>query len=219
MKVRTPPASGSIALPTDDAQKLFAPSAERNAPAIADLIRDIKPDTGTVLEIASGTGQHVVAFAAMTPELIWQPSEVAQDRIESIKSYVRDGPLTNINDPVLLNATHPGWGDVSQRMNLIVLSNLLHLISDEETETLFAEAALALSERGKFLVYGPFKRSGRLISAGDETFDASIRKHDPETGYKDDAWIKKIAAQAGLSFTMAKEMPAHNLALVFSRTP
>ena len=102
-------------------------------------------------------------------------------------------------------------------MDLISLSNLLHLISMSEAETLIMEAATALSQVGRLFFYGPFKRSGELISQGDIKFDSSIRASAPATGYKDDQWVISQARQNGLILAKTIEMPANNLALVFQK--
>ena len=102
-------------------------------------------------------------------------------------------------------------------MDLITLANLLHLISEGEATKLIAESAKALKPNGKLFLYGPFRRKGKLTSEGDASFDASIRASDPETGYKDDGWVKDTAQKNSLTFHQAVEMPANNLALVFAK--
>lgn len=217
MTTRKPPSTASIALVTDVDGKLYAPSAARNAADLSAVIEAIAPPKGEALELASGTGQHIVAFAIAMPELYWQPTEVESTRLNSIKAYVRESGLSNITTPFILNATQVGWSNTVAPKNLISLANLLHLISDHEATTLISEAGKALTVGGKLVLYGPFKRSGKLISDGDVTFDASIRSADPEIGYKNDATIKSIAKNAGLTLDHAVEMPANNLALVFSK--
>lgn len=217
MNIRKPPSTASIATETDGTGKLHAPSAARNTNAICASIKSIAPPTGDALEIASGTGQHIVALAAAMPHIRWQPTEVAANRIASIQAYLDDTALPNIAPPIMLNATNEGWNTAVSPKNLITLSNLLHLISEAEATTLISEAAKALVPDGKLFLYGPFKRDGKLISEGDMNFDASIRASDPEMGYKDDNWVKATAQKNGLILDQAIDMPANNLALVFTR--
>jgi hypothetical protein len=217
MTSRTPPKTASIATKDSNSDKLFAPSAQRNAEPITQAIKSIAPKTGEALEIASGTGQHIVALAAALPELHWCPSEIDPIRRASIEAYVNDAKSKNIALPTALNATKKGWSETMPPKALVTLVNLLHLISEPETETLISEAAKTLSNNGKLFLYGPFKRDGVLVSEGDANFDASIRENDPETGYKDDAWVKSVAAKNGLSLNQTLEMPANNLALVFTK--
>jgi hypothetical protein len=218
MNIRKPPSTANIATQTDKTGKLHAPSAARNANAICAVLKSIAPTAGTALEIASGTGQHIVTFAAAMPDITWHPTEVAANRIASIQTYLDDAALPNITPPIMLNATSEGWGTETFPKTLITLSNLLHLISKAEANTLISEAAKALAPDGKLFLYGPFKRGGELVSEGDMTFDASIRASDPETGYKDDNWVKLTAKNHGLILDQAIEMPANNLALVFRKT-
>ena len=212
MPVRSVPGMASVAAAQDG--KLFAPSAARNSGAICDLLADVAPPRGRALELASGTGQHVTAYAARLPGLMWQPSEVEETRRASIRSHAEEAGLANVAPPVDLDATAPGWGTDHSGQDLIVLVNLLHLISEGEARTLIREAATALAPGGRFLVYGPFMRAGELISEGDRAFHASLTAHDPETGYKDDFDVIDWLHAAGLDLLQAVEMPANNLALV-----
>ncbi|MCO4824369.1 MAG: DUF938 domain-containing protein [Amylibacter sp.] len=217
MAIRPPAPTASIAIDADKSGKLHAPSAARNAADLCATVQSFAPSSGNALEIASGTGQHIVTFAATMPNIHWQPSEVETSRLASIKAYRAESGLTNIAAPITLNATQSGWGKTVPPKDLITLANLLHLISATEAETLIVEAAKALNPNGKQALYGPFKREGILTSSGDETFDANLRAHDPETGYKDDAWIKATATTAGLIQSQAHEMPANNLLLIFQK--
>ena len=219
MTFRTPPPNASIATKTEGSKKLFAPSAERNESAICDVLKAINLKQGNALELASGTGQHIVILAKAMPNIQWQPTEVDPDRIASIQAYIDESNCSNISNPLLLNAIQSSWSTKLYPMDLISLSNLLHLISISEAETLIAEAATALSQRGRLFLYGPFKRSGKLISQGDIEFDKGIRASAPDTGYKDDQWVISQVTQNGLALAQTIEMPANNLALVFQKEP
>ena len=219
MTHRVPPPNASIANKTEGSKKLFAPSAERNAHAICAALKTIAPEQGNALELASGTGQHIVTLAKAMTNIQWQPTEVDPDRIASIQAYIDESNCSNITNPLLLNATQSSWSTKLYPMDLISLSNLLHLISISEAETLIAEAATALSQGGRLFLYGPFKRSGKLIIQGDIEFDKGIRASAPDTGYKDDQWVISQVTQNGLALAQTIEMPANNLALVFQKEP
>lgn len=196
-----------------DGSKLFAPSAARNAGPMADFIAQHVPGKGNALEIASGTGQHVTAFATQMPGIHWQPSDIDAERLRSIDAYAAERGLGNVAAAVILNATQPGWAARYAGKDLIVLINLLHLISETEARTLIHEAAMALAPGGAFVFYGPFRRDGALTSEGDQTFDAQLRDADPAIGYKDTREIAEWLSDAGLK-AEAFEMPANNLAYV-----
>jgi len=217
MPIRSVPGTASVA--SSKGGKLFAPSAANNMAPLCDLLEQVAPTQGYALEIASGTGQHVVGYAARLPSLIWQPTEVAAERRASIDAYANEAGLDNILAARELDATSPGWGSKLDRLQgLIMLSNLLHLISEDEARTLIAEAATALSLNGQLVIYGPFMRNGTLTSAGDTAFHASLTANDPETGYKDDIETIGWLQSAGLDLVQAVEMPANNLALVSKKT-
>ncbi len=208
---QTLPQNASVATP-DDHGRLFAPAAERNAEAITAVLQHHGPSTGTALEIASGTGQHVTAFATALPDLIWQPSEIDAARRDSIMAWV--GNTGNILPVIALDATDPNWSSTHHGYDLILNVNLLHLISTPEARTLITEAALALAPGGRLILYGPFLRDGEATSEGDARFDASLRESDPEIGYKDDFDVIDWLHEVGLGLVDVVEMPANNLSLV-----
>lgn len=216
MQIRVPPSNASIATP-DESGKLFAPSAARNSKDLCDLVASNVPATGQALEIASGTGQHIVALAKAMPAIQWQPSEVDPVRLRSIEAYLLEGALSNVSTPIALNATQSGWGGSIAPKDLILVTNLLHLISEREVTTFLEESAYALTEGGRLFLYGPFKRDGELTSEGDAKFDADIRASDPEIGYKDDRWVQAASKKVGLSLFDTHEMPANNLVFIFQK--
>lgn len=207
------PDSASVAHSDADG-RLFAPSAERNAEVILDLVARHAPAEGRALELASGTGQHVVRLARHLPGLHWQPSDADPARLASIAAYAAEAKAGNIAAPVLLDATAPGWAAEHGQNDLILLVNLLHLISTAEAEVLIAEAGQALAPGGVLILYGPFMRAGVLTSEGDRAFHASLTAQDPEIGYKDDAAILALLEAAGLARIDTAEMPANNLAFI-----
>ncbi len=194
--------------------RLNAPAAERNAGAITKLICQYAAATGTALEIASGTGQHVVAFASALPGLTWQPTEIDAGRRHSINAWANEAKLPNLSPALALDATTPGWGRQHRGHDVIVLINLTHLISAPETRAIMGEVAQALTPGGRFFLYGPFLRGGVATSQGDKTFDASLRAKDPEIGYKDTGDIRDWLQMAGLEVIRMEEMPANNLMFI-----
>ncbi|MFC3613662.1 DUF938 domain-containing protein [Lutimaribacter marinistellae] len=208
------PPQASVAEKTEGA-KMSAPAAERNSGALSDLLSEVAPLSGRVLELASGTGQHVATWARRFPSLHWQPSEPDAERRASIDAWAEG--VQNVAPAIDLDAARKGWAEEHAGQDLIVLVNLLHLISEAETAILIAEAARALNPGGRFLVYGPFMRAGELTSHGDARFDATLRAQDPEIGYKDDFDMIDLMQNAGLEMALVVEMPANNLALIAER--
>lgn len=209
----TLPPSASVAQASEGA-KLFAPSAARNADALCKMVAQYAPAQGEALEIASGTGQHVVTYAAALPRLQWQPTEIDAERRASIDAYVAETGITNVAPAMPLNATQPGWSVNTPDKDLILLSNLLHLISETDARTLIDEAAKALSGTGTLILYGPFMREGQLTSEGDAKFDAELRAADPAIGYKDTLDITAWLGDVGLTEIKQQPMPANNIAFI-----
>lgn len=207
------PPTASVAVPAAGV-KLYAPAAERNVDALCNMLRVHAPKTGRALEIASGTGQHIVAFAATLPDLHWQPSEPDTARRASIDAYVAEAGLTNVAPAIALDATQPGWHRAHADLDLILLANLLHLIPDVAVQRLMTEAASALAQGGVLMLYGPFRRDGALTSPGDITFDAELRAADPAIGYKDTIDMASWLGDVGLSPSDPVEMPANNLVII-----
>jgi SAM-dependent methyltransferase len=214
MTAKLPP-SASIATGTENG-KLNAPSAERNADAIAELVTRIAPKSGHALEIASGTGQHIVRFARTLPGLIWTPSEVAKERRASIRAYRSEAGLANLAAPLHLDACQPGWSRSVPAQDLIITVNLLHLISEPAAKTLIREAAQTLRPGGVLMLYGPFLRSGKTTSDGDARFHGELQSADPKIGYKDRDDVLAWAQASGLVHREIIDMPANNLALIFT---
>ena len=210
------PDTASVAVSQGDG-RLFAPSAERNSAPIVNLIKRIAPEPGNALEIASGTGQHIVQLALSLPNIIWSPSDVEGERLKSISAWVESENLLNIKPPIYLDATETGWAKSLPKYNFILLVNLLHLISWDETETLISELSIALKTKGIALVYGPFMRNGQLISEGDKNFHTSLIQTDPDIGYKNDLEMLTLFSNSGLVHLETVEMPANNAAFVLQK--
>ena len=194
--------------------RLNAPSAVRNAGPIVELVRKVAIKSGNALEIASGTGQHVVKLADALPFLNWQPSDVDATRLKSIRSWSDNQDLTNLKPPCLLDATTEGWAEDYHDQDLILLVNLLHLISIEETKILVKEVSKALTPGGLGIIYGPFMRSGELITKSDKEFHHSLINTDPDLGYKNDVDMLNLFDEAGLVHLSTNKMPANNLAFI-----
>ena len=210
---RSLPSSASVANDIGGA-KMHAPAAERNVDALTRLLAEHGPQKGKALELASGTGQHVVAFARAFPNINWQPSEFDPIRLASINAYVAEADLGNVRKAVHLNAAQSGWKSRFSSRDLILLINLLHLISRDQAATLITEAIGSIGPTGRFVLYGPFMRDGDLTSDGDARFNAQLTEADPQIGYKDDRQVEAWLEAAGAGQITRVEMPANNLAFI-----
>ena len=197
--------------------RLYSPSAERNCSAIVELILKNIPKYGQALEIASGTGQHVIQLGSQFSNISWQPSDMDKLRIESIKSWMSENMNQNIKPPCYLDATKVGWSVKHPKQNFILVINLLHLISLNQTKILLSEAFKSLAPAGFLMIYGPFMRNGKLTSEGDINFHKNIREHDINLGYKNDIGLLKLFLKLGFVIVKIVEMPANNLGFIVKK--
>jgi len=194
-----------------------APSAERNKQVILEVLERVLPARGLVLEIGSGTGQHVAHFAAALPNLTFQPSEMEVARHDSIRAWVGHGQLANVRPPIAIDVTQQPW-PVSMA-DAIVCINVIHISPWEATLGLMRGAGEVLPPGGVLVTYGPYRREGRHTAPSNEEFDAWLKARDPRWGVRDLEAVAEVARQSGLELEEAIAMPANNLSLLFRRGP
>jgi SAM-dependent methyltransferase len=195
--------------------KRWSPSAERNKGPILDVLARVLPRRGRVLEIASGTGQHVMHFADALPDLAWQPSDPDAELRESIAVRVREEGRANVADPIDLDVTQLPWP--VQSADAVLAINMIHIAPWAATLGL-VEGAKALLSAGQVLfLYGPYRRFGGHTSASNAEFDRDLRARDPEWGLRDMEAVTDVAARAGFDLAETVAMPANNFSLVFKR--
>jgi len=195
--------------------KWSTPSAERNKDPILDVLARVLPRRGVMLEIASGTGQHVVHFAKTFSDLTWQPSDPDAELRESIALRIREEQRSNVNSPIDLDVTKLPWP--LQTADAVVAINLIHVAPWSATLALFEGARALLSAEHVLFLYGPYRRFGLHTSESNAQFDLDLRAHNPEWGLRDLEAVSDIAAGAGFVLTETVEMPANNFSLIFKR--
>jgi len=194
---------------------MHSPAAERNKGPIAEVLGRVLPATGLVLEIAGGSGQHVVHFARALPQLQWQPSEADPALLEAMTARVQRAALANLRAPLALDVCARPWP--VREAEAIVCLNLLHIAPWPVTEALLDGAAAVLGAGALLYVYGPFRRAGRHTAPSNAAFDADLRARDPRWGVRDLEAVEAAARGAGLDLAQILAMPANNLSLVFTR--
>ena len=201
-------------MPSQD-QKLSSPSALRNRGPISDLLRHVLPETGTVLELASGSGEHVIHFATLFPNLIWQPSDPSPEARASIEQWMKTEATTNVLPPLELDASSQIWP--IERADAMIAINMVHISPWTATQGLLKGASQLLPTGGTLVLYGPYRREGQPLVASNADFDASLRARNPEWGIRLLEDVASTAGQSGLALTSVTEMPANNLCVVFTR--
>ncbi|MFW6051324.1 MAG: DUF938 domain-containing protein [Myxococcota bacterium] len=202
-------------MPSVDDVRRHAPATARNREPILGVLRRVLPDGGTVLEVASGTGEHACFFAAALPELEWQPSDPDPAARASIAAWAADAGLANLRHPLALDAaTHP-WP--VGRADAVVCINMIHIAPWSACEGLMRGATRVLPDGGVLVTYGPYRIDGVHTAPSNEAFDASLRSRDPTWGVRDVADVARIADEAGLRLEERIPMPANNFSLVFRK--
>jgi SAM-dependent methyltransferase len=202
----------SDVLPDD---RIVSPSAERNKGPIAEVLMRLLPERSDVLEVSSGTGQHVVHFAQAMPHIRWQPTERDADSLKSIARWLEQTPLSNVNAPIQLDVHDRAWPVVE--VAAVVCLNMIHIAPPSATEALLRGAARVLRSGGILFLYGPYRRAGRHTSASNEAFDQLLRAQNPDWGVRNLEDVALLAASEGLELQEIKDMPANNFAIVFSK--
>lgn len=198
----------------DDA--LTAPAVARNRDPILSVLRRVLPASGTVLEIAAGTGEHAVHFAAALPGLTWQPTDPDDAALRSIAAHRALAHLPNLSPPLRLDAAAPDWPVT--RADAMVSINMVHISPWAATLGLLAGARRVLPEGGVLVLYGPYREADVPTAPSNEDFDASLKARDPAWGLRDRDAVVAAAAAQQLTFVERIAMPANNLILVFHRT-
>ncbi len=194
--------------------KRHAPAAERNREPLLAVLRRVLPARGTLLEVASGTGQHAVFFAAALPELVVQPTDPSDEQRASIAARVEEARLPNLRAPLALDARDPEWP--LRRADAVLCVNMFHVAPLTAAAGLFAGAARVLPVGGVLATYGPHREGGRHTSQGNEAFDRSLRDQHPDLGLRDvESELVPLAAAAGFALAERVPMPANNLTLVW----
>jgi SAM-dependent methyltransferase len=203
--------------------RLDAAAFHRNeAPIRAVMARLLAGKQGDVLEAGSGTGQHVVAFARQHPDIVWWPSDVHDQHLNSIAAWRVQAALPNLRPPQRIDLADPAWsvapveGTAPGPLLAIFCANVVHIAPWRVAEGLFTGAARLLRPDGLLVLYGPFKRGGKHTALSNAVFDTSLRDANPEWGVRDVADLERLGAGVGLALREIVEMPSNNLILVFA---
>jgi Protein of unknown function (DUF938) len=192
-----------------------APAAARNREPIAQVLADELPAVGTVLEVASGTGEHVLHFAAKFPQLHWQPSDPDADARASISAWSADSGLGNIAAPLALDAAQRDWP--ISKADAVVCINMAHISPLTASEGLVRAAGEMLPAGAPLIFYGPWLEEGVETAASNLEFDTWLKVRNPAFGLRPVSWMDGLAASRGLRRTRRVAMPANNIMLIYRK--
>ena len=193
----------------------YTPATVRNRDFILDVLRDVLPTTGVVLEVASGSGEHVIHFARNLPSLVFQPSDPEPDALLSVAAWVKVARVTNVRAPIVLDASQSFWPIASA--DGIICINMVHISPWEATVGLIRGAAAILPPGSPLYLYGPYKRQGFATAPSNQAFDRNLRDRNRTWGLRNLEAVAAVAQSVGFSVPTITEMPANNLSVVFRR--
>lgn len=203
-------------------KRQFSEACERNKQAIYEKIRPFMLKQETLLEVASGTGQHAVFMAALFPDLKWQPSNLDRRQVESVEEWMKASPSPNILPPVQLDACQNCWpveqddyagGEITAIFN----ANMIHISPWEVCLGLMAGAGRILPPKGQLILYGPYKVNGRHTASSNQKFENWLKSKNPDFGVRDIGEVVVVAEQNGLDHRESYEMPANNFLQLFEK--
>ncbi len=198
----------------------FSPAADRNKQAILDVLRQVLPEQGRAMEIASGTGQHVAWFARHLPPWTWQPTDADAPALNSIEARIAQEQLANVRAPLLLDVLSQVWLPEDMALfDAIYCANMLHIAPWATCAALMQGAARHLAPGGQLITYGPYLEDTVPTAPGNLAFDASLRSQQACWGLRRREDVELEAARAGLQLTQRFALPANNLLLVWMRAP
>ena len=193
--------------------KRHAPATARNSPAIANVLRKELPQTGSVLEIASGSGEHAIYLAREFPDLLWHPTDYDLDALDSIRAWTQEAGLANIAPPQRLDASAPPW-DVPH-VDAILCCNMIHISPWAASIGLFEGASEVMRKNAPLILYGPFVEPEVETAASNLQFDSSLKARNPDWGLRNIQNLDVLAHDAGLKRTNRHTMPANNLIVIY----
>ncbi len=195
--------------------KQHAPAALRNREPIAQVLARELPASGTVLEIASGTGEHAMFFAGAFSALKWQPTDPSAEALASIAAYRAECPSANLAAPLLLDAAGPDSWAVTEAAAVLCI-NMVHISPWEATLGLFGGAARLLAKAGgPLILYGPYLEDGVETAPSNLDFDASLKARNPRWGLRRADVLDELAATHSMARSARYALPANNIMLVF----
>jgi len=206
--------------PDPDDGRLDFPATGRNKDALWAVYDRWLPREGVVLELASGSGQHVVHFAeaskAQRPNLRFVPSDPEAQHRRSIAAWTQLAGLEErVAEPLDIDVTSTDWG--IDEIDAISCINMIHIAPWAACEGLFEGASRRLGRGAPLCLYGPFMRDGRHTAPSNEAFDARLRARNPAWGVRDLDEVAARAAELGFALGEVVQMPANNLSVRFDR--
>ena len=194
--------------------KCFSEACNRNQAPILAVLKEVLPDTGRVLEIGSGTGQHAAYFSRSLPDLAWQPSDLAE-ALPSIEAWREESGAPNLNPPMVIDLL--GNNDTPSRVDAIVCINTAHIVAWTGVERLFSIAANILEPKGVLYFYGPYRYPDHALEPSNVAFDRWLKEQNSVSGIRDYAAVESLAESNGFILGGDRSMPSNNRSIWWVR--
>jgi SAM-dependent methyltransferase len=194
-------------------QKRVAPAAERNKEPILEILREVLPPRGLVLEVASGSGQHAAFFARLLPDIVWQPSDADPEALESIAAYCKEAGIANLRAPIALDASAASWPIANA--DALVSINMIHIAPWAACLGLFDGGSRILSPGAPLVLYGPFVIDGDFVAPSNVEFDRRLRSENAAWGVRELREVERAAEERGFRLDRVVARPANNQVVVF----
>lgn len=199
----------------DQGLRRSAPAALRNREPIGEVLGEWLPESGLVLEIASGTGEHAVFFAERFPNLEWQPSDLHPDALTSIEAWRESSGVANVRAPLRIDASSPDWP--VEHADAVLSINMVHISPWVSALGLLNGAARILPPSGPLILYGPWLKADIETAPSNVAFDTDLKSRDPEWGLRSVGEFAAAAEERGLGVEETRSMPANNVMLLLRR--
>ena len=193
--------------------KPFAESCEQNKRVILDVLQTEFSESKSLLEIASGTGQHAVYFANKMPHLNWQCSDRFSE-LSGLNRWINEAQLSNLPTAIELDVLSQ-WPRC--QYDAVFSANAVHIMSWQAVEAMFKELKNCIKDKATVCLYGPFNYNGEFSSDSNARFDQWLKQRNPESGIRDFEKLNVLAAQCDLQLKNDYEMPANNRILCWAK--
>lgn len=187
--------------------KRFSKACERNRQPIGEVLEEVLPARGEILEVGSGTGQHAVAFGRRFPDLRWQPTD-RPGRLDSIEAWRREADLSNLAAPLAFDLFDDA-PPVDSADGLVAI-NVIHIAPPEAVDRLFGHAAELLNPGDPVVLYGPYRFRDRTLEPSNQRFDRHLRARDGDSGIRLFENVDETARDHGFSHVETRRLPANN---------
>ncbi len=200
-------------------RRQYAPATQRNREAIAIVLQEYLPNQGSVLEIASGTGEHACFFAPLFSPRWWITSDPDPLCRESILAWGDHQGLPSLQGPLDLDVRSHHWQveQYGEEITAMVAINLIHIAPWESCLGLLAGADRLLPKGGILYLYGPYRQAGMVTAPSNEAFDRSLKSRNPAWGLRNLEDVTEEAKKKNLAKKAVVAMPSNNLSVIFEK--